>query len=95
VDYDIRTDATYGPLEVIDAGALAAACTAPWWNRTLARVNDCAVRLGVFEGAFHWHQHDREDGSDSTRNLQALSCKVTKSKGDSRVKRSRHSDRKY
>ena len=61
MDYDIRTDVKYGPLELIDAGALADACAAPWWNQTLARVNDCAVRLGVFEGEFHWHQHDRED----------------------------------
>jgi mannose-6-phosphate isomerase-like protein (cupin superfamily) len=24
-------------------------------------VNDCVVRLGVFEGEFHWHKHDQED----------------------------------
>jgi mannose-6-phosphate isomerase-like protein (cupin superfamily) len=59
--YDIHTDTRCSPLEVIDAGALADACAVPWWNQTLTRVNDCAVRLGVFEGEFHWHKHDRED----------------------------------
>ena len=32
-------------------------------------------------------------GSDSTRNQQALNTKVNRSKGDSKVKRSRHSER--
>jgi len=27
----------------------------------LAWVFDCVARLGVFEGEFHWHHHDRED----------------------------------
>jgi mannose-6-phosphate isomerase-like protein (cupin superfamily) len=59
--YDIHTDPRYGPLEVIEAGALAGACPERWWNQTLCRVNDSVVRLGVFEGEFHWHRHDRED----------------------------------
>jgi len=61
MEYEIRTDVKFGPLTLIDAGALADACAVPWWNQTLTRVNDCAVRLGVFEGEFHWHRHDRED----------------------------------
>ena len=61
MDYDIRTDVRYPPLELIDAGALADGCTVPWWNRTLCRVNDCVARLGVFRGEFHCHKHDRED----------------------------------
>lgn len=59
--YDIRTDVKYGPLEVVEAGRLADECPAKWWNQSLCRVNDCVVRLGVFEGEFHWHKHDRED----------------------------------
>ncbi len=59
--YDIHTDVKYRPLEVVDAGALADSCPERWWNQTLCRVNDCVVRLGVFEGEFHWHKHDRED----------------------------------
>ena len=61
MQYVIQTDVKYGPLELVDAGALAAACTERWWNQTLCHVNDCVARLGVFEGEFHWHKHDRED----------------------------------
>jgi mannose-6-phosphate isomerase-like protein (cupin superfamily) len=59
--YAIHMDEKYGPLERIDVGALADACDDRWWNQTLCRVNDCAVRLGVLRGEFHWHKHDRED----------------------------------
>lgn len=24
-------------------------------------MNDSVIRLGLFEGEFHWHKHDRED----------------------------------
>jgi mannose-6-phosphate isomerase-like protein (cupin superfamily) len=59
--YDIQTDALYAPLELIEAGKLADDCAEKWWNRTLCRVNDSVARIGVFEGEFHWHKHDRED----------------------------------
>ncbi len=59
--YDIHTDIRYRPLEVVDAGGLADACREKWWNQSLCRVNDCVLRLGVFEGEFHFHKHDRED----------------------------------
>ena len=60
MSYDIETTPLYGSLEHIDVGALAEE-NEPWWNRTLCEVNDCAVRLGVLEGDFHWHRHDAED----------------------------------
>ena len=59
--YDLHEDLRYAPLEVIEAGALADACTSPWWNQSLCKVNDAVARLGVFTGEFHWHKHDRED----------------------------------
>lgn len=59
--YDIHTDVKFGPLERIETGRLADECGKRWWNQTLCRVNDCVVRVGVFEGEFHWHKHDRED----------------------------------
>ena len=59
--YAIQTDVKHEPMELVDAGALARACTEKWWNQSLCRVNDCVVRLGVFEGEFHFHKHDRED----------------------------------
>lgn len=61
MDYNIHMDLKYRPLEVIEAGRLADECPERWWNQSLCRVNDCVVRLGVFEGEFHWHKHDRED----------------------------------
>jgi mannose-6-phosphate isomerase-like protein (cupin superfamily) len=61
VEYDIHTDVKYAPLALVEAGRLADECTERWWNQTLCRVNDCVTRLGVFEGEFHFHKHDRED----------------------------------
>ena len=59
--YAINTNVKFGPLEPIDVGALAAACAVPWWNQSLCLVNGCVVRVGVFQGEFHWHKHDNED----------------------------------
>ncbi|HTD47133.1 MAG TPA: cupin domain-containing protein [bacterium] len=59
--YRIHLDTRYVPLELIDVQALVDACREPWYNQTLCRVHDCVVRLGVVQGQFHWHKHDRED----------------------------------
>lgn len=48
-------------LKVIDVRAMAADIEEPWTNVTLARVNDCVVRMGVVEGEFIWHRHSGED----------------------------------
>jgi len=61
VSYDIHQDVKFAPLEVIEAGRLADECGERWWNQSLALVNDCVARIGVFDGEFHWHKHDRED----------------------------------
>ena len=59
--YDIDTFAVmFEQGEHMDIAAVGAA-NQPWWNRTLTRVNDAVVRLGVLEGDFHWHKHDEED----------------------------------
>ena len=55
--YETHLDIRYGPLEVVDAPALVAAVTHPWWNQTLCRVNESVVRLAVVQGEYHWHQH--------------------------------------
>ena len=59
--YSIHTEVKFPPLELIDVTTLAAACQEPWFNQTLCRVNDSVVRLGVLQGEFHWHKHDKED----------------------------------
>jgi mannose-6-phosphate isomerase-like protein (cupin superfamily) len=51
----------HGPLEVVDVHALVNSCTHKWYNQTLCRVNDSVVRLGVLQGEYHWHKHDKED----------------------------------
>jgi len=60
-DYAIHTDVKFAPLELADAGRLADECKEKWWNQTLCQVNDAVIRVGVFEGEFHWHKHDVED----------------------------------
>jgi len=59
--YSINLDTRFGPLELVDIQGLVNAVTDPWYNQTLCRVNDCVVRLGVVQGEFHWHKHDKED----------------------------------
>lgn len=59
--YDTRLNIHYGPMEVVDVPALVAACTHPWFNQTLCKVNESVVRLGVVQGEYHWHKHDDED----------------------------------
>ena len=58
--YDIHLDDKFGQLAAIDLDREAAAHE-PWFNQTLTTVNDAVVRLGVIEGDFHWHKHDRTD----------------------------------
>jgi mannose-6-phosphate isomerase-like protein (cupin superfamily) len=60
-EYSIHTNIKYKPLEHEDIGRLADECRDLWWNQSLTKVNDCVIRLGVFEGEFHWHKHDAED----------------------------------
>jgi hypothetical protein len=59
--YATHLNVKFGPLELVDVPALAAACTDRWYNQTLCRVNDSVVRLGVVQGEYHWHKHDDED----------------------------------
>ena len=59
--YVTRLNVYYKPLEIVDEKALADACTYKWYNQTLCQVNGSVVRLGVFEGKYHWHKHDNDD----------------------------------
>ena len=54
-------DVRYKPLEVIEEKTLADNCTHKWFNQTLCEVNQSVVRLGVVEGEYHWHKHDKDD----------------------------------
>jgi len=50
-----------GQSEIIDIPRIVDTCSEKWYNTTLSSVNDSLVRLGIFEGEFHWHHHDKED----------------------------------
>ena len=59
--YNIDLDVRYRHLERFDVPSIVAACTEKWSNQTLSQVNDSVLRLGVLEGEFHWHKHDKDD----------------------------------
>jgi mannose-6-phosphate isomerase-like protein (cupin superfamily) len=54
-------DPKFGQSQIIDVTRLVLQNTEKWVNINLTEVNDCIVRLGILEGEFHWHKHDRED----------------------------------
>ena len=59
--YETRLNILHGPLEVIDVTALAANCRHKWFNQTLCQVNGSVVRVGIVQGEYHWHKHDKDD----------------------------------
>jgi mannose-6-phosphate isomerase-like protein (cupin superfamily) len=59
--YETRLNIFYRPLEIVEEKKLADECEFKWYNQTLCQVNGSVVRLGVFEGEYHWHKHDEED----------------------------------
>ena len=50
-----------GHNRLIDVPAITERMIGPYTNVVLCEVNDAVVRLGVFEGDFHWHHHAEED----------------------------------
>ena len=59
--YDTRLDIAFGPLEPFDVRDIANKVTHPWFNQTLCQVNDSVVRLGIVQGEYHWHKHEKDD----------------------------------
>lgn len=59
--YVNRMNILYEPLQLIDIPELVEKCTDKWFNQTLCRVNESVVRLGVLQGEYYWHKHDKED----------------------------------
>jgi len=59
--YATHLNVLFPPLEKIALDPLVDAVLDPWYNQTLARVNDSVVRLGVMQGEYHWHQHTDDD----------------------------------
>jgi mannose-6-phosphate isomerase-like protein (cupin superfamily) len=59
--YETRLNIYYRPLEIVEEKKLADKCEFKWYNQTLCQVNESVVRLGVFDGEYHWHKHDEDD----------------------------------
>jgi mannose-6-phosphate isomerase-like protein (cupin superfamily) len=59
--YATHLNILFQPLELVDAPALISACRDRWYNQTLCQVNDSIVRLGVMQGEYHWHKHEKDD----------------------------------
>lgn len=59
--YETRLNIYYQPLEIVEEKKLADQCEFKWYNQTLCQVNESVVRLGVFDGEYHWHKHDQDD----------------------------------
>jgi mannose-6-phosphate isomerase-like protein (cupin superfamily) len=59
--YVTRLDVKFDPLYTIDVNEMVRECTDKWFNQTLTKVNDSVVRVGIVEGEYHWHKHDKDD----------------------------------
>jgi hypothetical protein len=59
--YATHLNILYPQLELVDIPALVSACTDRWYNQTLCKVNDSVVRLGIIQGEYHWHSHEKDD----------------------------------
>ena len=59
--YETRLNIYYRPLEIVEEKKHADKCEFKWYNQTLCQVNESVVRLGVFDGEYHWHKHDEDD----------------------------------
>lgn len=60
-NYVTKLDVKFNHLERIDIPEMVKACKDKWFNQTLTRVNDSVVRIGIVEGEYHWHKHDKDD----------------------------------
>ena len=59
--YVTKLDILYPHLEVVDIPQIVASCKDKWFNQTLTQVNESVVRIGIVQGEYHWHKHERED----------------------------------
>lgn len=60
-DYVTKLDIKYNHFQRIDVPQMVNECKDKWFNQTLTKVNDSVVRLGIVDGEYHWHKHDKDD----------------------------------
>lgn len=61
MNYVMQMDIKYDYLEKIDVPQIVKNCTDTWFNQSLCQVNSSVFRLGIFEGEYHLHKHERDD----------------------------------
>lgn len=54
-------DEDMGHMRIIDIDKMVNDTDDKWINYDLTKINDSVARLGIFEGEFHWHHHEKED----------------------------------
>ena len=59
--YVTKLDVRFKHFEVIDIPAIVREVRDKWYNETLTKINDSAVRVGIVQGEYHWHKHDKDD----------------------------------
>lgn len=59
--YVTKLDVRFEHFEKIDVDKIVEENPHKWFNETLTKVNDSVVRIGIVEGEYHWHKHDKED----------------------------------
>jgi len=60
-NYVTKLDVKFEHQQLIDVSKMVETCTDKWFNQTLTKVNDSVVRIGIVEGEYHWHKHDKDD----------------------------------
>ncbi len=59
--YNTKLDIKFKHFEVIDIPQMVKECKDKWFNQTLTEVNGSVVRVGIIEGEYHWHKHEKDD----------------------------------
>ena len=59
--YATFLDIKFPQQSLVDVPSLIKAVKDRWYNQTLCKVNDSVVRLGVMQGEYHWHHHEKDD----------------------------------
>ena len=61
IRYVTKLDVRFNHFEVMDIPAIVREVKDRWYNETLTKVNDSVVRVGIVQGEYHWHKHDKDD----------------------------------
>jgi len=60
-NYVTKLDVRFKHFDLIDIPAIVKETKDKWYNETLTKINDSVVRVGIVQGEYHWHKHDKDD----------------------------------